>query len=360
LATDNTGPVARVATLTGDELEAWYEDYPYQVAAIDDGSPFFWHFTSFGDVLTDIDRALDPLDPEVPLMPVGFFDREGLAALGVKLSDDELTRFTYDIATWMISQFLHGEQGALFAAAQVTESVQWMDAKLYGSTQVVDEGRHVEVFHRYLEQKLGKLYVINDNLFVIIDALMTDSRWDMKFLGMQIMVEGLALGSFGTLYRLTSEPLLKKMLGLVIQDEARHVHYGVLALREHIREQLSERERREREDWAFEVALLIRNRFLAHEVYEEWFEGLITRKQWNRLVETSPGMQEFRSVMFSRLVPNLRFIGLLSERIMQHYDDAGLLGYYDGANASQITGEQMLTELDSQGSYVPDAPVAAA
>jgi hypothetical protein len=143
----------------------------------------------------------------------------------------------------MLSQFLHGEQGALLAAAQVTEAVQFFDGKLYGATQVVDEARHVEVFHRYLDTKLEKLYQINDNLFVIIDALMTDGRWDMKFLGMQIMVEGLALGAFGTLYKLTKEPLLKELLKMVIQDEARHVHYGVLALREHFTKQLDERER---------------------------------------------------------------------------------------------------------------------
>jgi ribonucleotide reductase beta subunit family protein with ferritin-like domain len=116
---------------------------------------------------------------------------------------------------------------------------------------------------------LNKLYQINDNLFVIIDALIQDSRWDVKFLGMQIMVEGLALGAFGTLYQMTQEPMLKQLLKMVIQDEARHVHYGVLALRDHFRNELSDSERREREDWAFEVALLMRNRFLAFEVYEE-------------------------------------------------------------------------------------------
>src|SRR6185503_10837979 len=184
---------------------------------------------------------------------------------------------------------------------------------------VVDEARHVEVFHRYLDTKLEKLYQVNDNLFVIIDALMSDSRWDMKFLGMQIMVEGLALGAFGAIYRQTREPLLKELLRMVIQDEARHVHYGVLALREHFNKHLSEREKREREDWAFEVALLMRNRFMAWEVYEEWGEGTMSRAQWKTLVTQSPGFRDFRKVMFSRLVPNLREIGLLSPRIMGRY-----------------------------------------
>ena len=250
------------------------------------------------------------------------------------------------LAAWTLSQFLHGEQGALFAAAQVTEAVQFFDGKLYGSTQVMDEGRHVEVFHRYVNEKLGKLYQINDNLFVIIDALMSDSRWDMKFLGMQIMVEGLALGAFGTIYKGTREPLLKQLLKMVIQDEARHVHYGVLALREHMTKVLSESERAEREDWAFEVALLLRNRFMAYELYEEKFEGIISRAQWRSIVLRTPGLEEFRTQMFSRLVPNLREIGLLTPRIVPHYERVGLMKYFAGPAANVLTGEQMITELD--------------
>ena len=156
--------------------------------------------------------SVNPLNPEVPLLPEGYFEWDELARLGVHLDAREKQQFIYSMTSWMLSQFLHGEQGALFAAAQVTEAVQFFDGKLYGSTQVMDEGRHVEVFHRYLDEKLDKLYQINDNLFVIIDSLMTDGRWDMKFLGMQIMVEGLALGAFGTLYKLTKEPLLRTAL----------------------------------------------------------------------------------------------------------------------------------------------------
>ena len=298
------------------------------------GSDLPWH------------TSVDPLNPEVPVLPPRFVDFGALKSRGLHLSKDEEQRFLHSLVFWMISQFLHGEQGALFAAAQVTEAVQFFDGKLYGSTQVMDEGRHVEVFHRYLDEKMNRLYQVNDNLFTIIDALMTDSRWDMKFLGMQIMVEGLALGAFGTLYKLTKEPLLKQLLRNVIQDEARHVHYGVLALREHISKELSESERREREDWAFEVSLLMRNRFMAFEVYEEWFEGTMSREEWKRFVMEVPGMQMFRQVMFTRLVPNLREIGLLSPRIMPHYERVGLARYFDGRAADTLTAEEMLNDLD--------------
>ena len=290
--------------------------------------------------------SVDPLNPEVPLLPETFLDFAMLERMGIRLDAKEKRELSYSLTAWMLSQFLHGEQGALFAAAQVTEAVQFFDGKLYGATQVMDEGRHVEVFHRYLDQKLNKLYQVNDNLFVIIDSLMTDSRWDMKFLGMQIMVEGLALGAFSTLYKQTKEPLLKALLKMIIQDEARHVHYGVLALKQHITKELSESERREREDWSFEVALLMRNRFMAYEVYEEWFEGRLSRDKWREFVIHTPGMNEFRQVMFSRLVPNLREIGLMSARILPRYEKVGLMQYFGGVAADKLSGEQMIGELD--------------
>ncbi len=288
---------------------------------------------------------VDPLNPEVPLVPDDFLDWEALSALGVTLDAGERRRLLYSLGTWMLSQFLHGEQGALFAAAQVTESVQFFEGKMYGATQVMDEGRHVEVFRRYLETKMHRIYQINDNLYVVIDALMRDSRWDMKFLGMQIMIEGLALGAFGVLYKRTREPLLRELLKNVIQDEARHVHYGVVALREHFREHLSDRERTEREDWAFEVALLLRSRFDSMEIYDEWFSGRMSRAQWKRFVGQSPGMADFRRTMFQRMVPNLREIGLLSARLLPHYEREGLLEYQHGLAADRLDGAQLLADL---------------
>jgi hypothetical protein len=319
-----------------------------------------------GEVALDWSTDVDPLNPETPVLPYEFFANERFAKFGVaaERNSKEDMSLRYDMLCWMLSQFLHGEQGALLASAQVTECVQWMDGKFYGATQVMDEARHVEVFHRYLATKLNKLYDVNDNLFVIIDALMHDSRWDMKFLGMQIMIEGLALGAFGLLYKMTKEPLLKNLLKYVIQDEARHVHYGVIALREHYQTAISEKELRERQDWAYEVALLMRNRFMAHEVYEERFQGAMSRKEWNELVLDSPGMSAFRTTMFERLVPNLRFIGLLDRRMERHYEDAGLMTFASGKDASQITGDMMIAELDASartmfgGALASEPPVS--
>ncbi|MBK7858495.1 MAG: ferritin-like domain-containing protein [Archangiaceae bacterium] len=282
------------------------------------------------------------LDEKELLLPESFFPVFGHPCTrGMTEKEKAIQRQSF--MSWILSQFLHGEQGALFAACQVTEAVPWLDGKFYGSTQVMDEGRHVEVFHRYLTQKLEKKYDINDNLYVVIDALMSDSRWDMKFLGMQIMVEGLALGAFGMIQQKTREPLLKQMLTYVITDEARHVHFGVLALQEHIK-QLSERERREREDWTFEVCLFLRNRFLGHELYDEFYGHAMTRKAWDALITASEMMGTFRTVMFKRVIPNLKRIGLLSERIRPKYAELGLLGYESGRAAPDLTATDLLED----------------
>ncbi|MEA1881544.1 MAG: ferritin-like domain-containing protein [Candidatus Marinimicrobia bacterium] len=298
---------------------------------------------------TDLDWSLnvDPYDHEHTILPEDMLPMADLPSWK-NLTQKEKDEQTHALASWIMSQFLHGEQGALFAAAQVTQAVPWTDGKLYGSTQVMDEGRHVEVFHTYLADKLEKLYEINDNLYVIIDALMSDSRWDIKFLGMQIMVEGLALGAFGTLRKLTKEPLMKEMLKYIITDEARHVHYGVLALQEYYTSHLSEKERIEREDWAFEMSLLLRNRFLAHEFYDEYYAHQMKRRDWDRLVLNSKFMDIFRHTMFRRIVPNLKRIGLLTDRVRPRYDELGLLQYAAGKAAPDLTAEDLMEDaLDS-------------
>ncbi len=291
----------------------------------------------------DLDWSIDvdPYDPRHELVLDELFPLNEVPSY-CSLPEKHQREHRHALLSWMLSQFLHGEQGALFAACQVTEAVQWLDGKLYGSTQVVDEGRHVEVFHRYLTTKLERLYQINDNLYVVIDALMSDSRWDIKFLGMQIMVEGLALGAFATMRTATREPLLREMLKRVITDEARHVHFGVLALGDFYRETLSEKERREREDWAFEMALLLRNRFLAHEFYDEYYAPFMSRKQWNTMLLGSGFMARFRATMFRRIIPNLKRIGLLSDRIRPYYEEIGLLEWEHHKAAPDLTATDLL------------------
>ncbi len=288
------------------------------------------------------DITVDPYDESRDLMPEAALPLPELPSYRT-LPRRRQQEQRASLTSWMLSQFLHGEQGALFAACQVTEAVHWMDGKLYGSTQVVDEGRHVEVFHRYLAEKLGKLYVINDNLYTIIDALMTDGRWDLKFLGMQIMIEGLALGAFGTMRQSTKEPLLKELLKAIITDEARHVTFGVVALRDFYAT-LPEHERRDREDWAYEISVLLRNRFLAHEFFDEYYAHCMSKREWNAAVLRSEFMLRFRTTMFRRLIPNLKKIHLLSDRIRPHYEALGLLVYEHERPSNELSLGDLLEQ----------------
>jgi hypothetical protein len=293
----------------------------------------------------DIDWSIDvdPTDQKRPILPDKFIPA-GSMGVWQTMSDKEKGAFRHAFVSWIFSQFLHGEQGALFATAQVTTAVPWVDGKLFGGTQVVDEARHLEAFHRYLSEKLKKVYEINDNLYVVLDALMGDSRWDFKFLGMQIMVEGLALGAFRTFYEVLDEPLLKQILDYVIRDEARHVHYGVLALEKLYTNGLSERERADREDWAYEVSLMLRNRFIAYELYDEFFAHRMKRSEWAKSALESEMMAAFRQSMFKRIVPNLKRIGLLSDRIRPRYAELGVLVYEQEKAAPELTHKEIMQD----------------
>src|SRR5207302_1933008 len=184
-----------------------------------------------------------------------------------KWGEKEWLQLSIESQNFMLSQFLHGEQGALVCTAQIVETVPWIDAKYYAATQVMDEARHVEVFARYLDEKLSGHYPINPHLGRLLDDIVRDDRWDITYLGMQIMVEGLALAAFGFVHMLVEEPLLKKLLRYVMSDEARHVAFGVLSLQEFYAG-LTQAELRDRQEFAFEAAIRMRDRFLQQEVWD--------------------------------------------------------------------------------------------
>ena len=249
----------------------------------------------------------------------------------------EWLEFGVQARKWSLSQFLHGEQGALICTAKIVETVPWYDAKLYASTQVMDEARHVEVFARYLDEKLEGGYQINAHLRALLDDIVTDSRWDMTYLGMQIMVEGLALAAFGYLHQLTGEPLLKKLLRYVMSDEARHVAFGVLSLQE-VYAQMSDAEIKERQIFAFEASLRMRDRFLQQEVWERM--GIDPRKIMP-VVLNDPTRIFFQQMLFSKIVPNCKKLGLLDRNdswLRRRFEEIGVIQFED----FEDTGEEYM------------------
>ncbi|MCC6213254.1 MAG: ferritin-like domain-containing protein [Polyangiaceae bacterium] len=240
-----------------------------------------------------------------------------------RLTQRERDALALELPAWMQSQFLHGEQGALLAASQLVSAVPDLDSKLYASSQVFDEARHVEVFDRYLHTKVGHSYPISPHLKHLLDLILKDSRWDMKLLGMQIMVEGLALAAFSVTRDTVDEPLLRSLTTYVLQDEARHVAYGVLALQD-LYGDMTERERAEREDFVYEAAVLMRDRFLFQQVWEKL--GL-PMQECTEATLNNEGQRQFRRMLFSKIVPAVKRIGLLSDRQRARFHQLGILEY---------------------------------
>jgi hypothetical protein len=262
------------------------------------------------------------VDLEAPSGPPELFPLYG-SDIYRRLSDKELSSLNIEINAWTLSQFLHGEQGALLATAQLVDSVPDLDSKLYGSTQVVDEARHVDVYNRYLHEKVGFSYPVSSHLKTLLDMILLDSRWDMKFLGMQIMVEGLALAAFNMIRNTTYEPLLKALTTYVMQDEARHVAFGILSLQDYYAEQ-PEKEVREREDFVFEAARLMRDRFLFQDVWEK--VGL-PGEECAQIALHNEGQKMFRQMLFAKIVPAIKRIGLLSNRQRERFHELGILQF---------------------------------
>jgi len=260
-----------------------------------------------------------------------------------KWGDKEWIQLGVEGQNWTLSQFMHGEQGALVCTAKVVESVPWIDAKYYGATQVMDEARHVEVFAKYLDTKLSGHYPINAHLRMLLDDIIADSRWDMTFLGMQIMVEGLALAAFGFMSAMTTEPLLKQMLRYIMADEARHVAFGVLALQDYYTE-LSGPEIRERQEFAFEAAVRMRDRFLQQEV---WDRMGVSPRDVIPIVLAAPDRAAFQVMLFSKIVPNLKKLGLLDAGdgwLRTKFTELGAIQFEDWADTEDEVAMFQLAE----------------
>jgi hypothetical protein len=268
-----------------------------------------------------LDWSID-VDPESELIPdaaIGIYGTE----MWARLSPREIERLRHEAITWQLCQFLHGEQGALLATAQIVDTVPWHEAKQYGATQVMDEARHVEVYRRFIQEKLEHEYPVNAELKKLLDLILTDSRWDMKFLGMQIMVEGLALAAFTTMRDTANNTLLRDLTAAVAEDEARHVAFGVLSLREFCRD-LSEKDRAEREDFVYEASVLMRDRILNRDVWQRMGMDVDACVQ---SALASPLAIEFRRRLFSKIVPNVKSLGLLSDRQRRRFADLDILEF---------------------------------
>jgi hypothetical protein len=266
----------------------------------------------------DWDLPVDPYDVlGRPDHTVGIFGSPQWHKLGPR-DRDELKQH---VSAWQFSQFLHGEQGAMICSARIVETVPDLDSKFYACTQTMDEARHVEVFSRFVQDKVGLTYPISPHLKTLLDETLTRSEWDMPYLGMQVLIEGLALAAFGVLRGLTTTPLAKQVIAYVMQDEARHVAFGRMALKD-CYAQLTSRERAEREDFIVEGCYLMRDRLRGREVWENLGYDVAACTDY---INRSRAWQTYQSLLFSRIVPVVKDIGLWGPKVQQAYADMGVL-----------------------------------
>ena len=260
------------------------------------------------------------------------------------LPEEERLEYMRHDQAWTLSQFLHGEQGAMLVASQLVSCAPTYQAKLYAASQTFDEARHVEVFARYIKEIHGIEYPINKSLKALIDKILSDERWDLKFIGMQIIIEGLALAAFQTTKETSNCPLLRQLVHYVIRDEARHVTFGVNYLQEFL-ETLTEEEVEDRAMFAYEACVVMRARIINTELPARWFG--MSEEEILEMVVNDDTQDMFNNMLFSRVMPNLKKIGLLTDKVMPLYEDLNLTSYIESESDFEIDWAELNKPLES-------------
>jgi hypothetical protein len=317
-----------------------YEDERSRLLALyDKGKKQQWDAAERIDWSQDLDPE-NPQDIDDRLIPIFG------SPLWEKMTKQEKVKVRHHQQAQTLSQFMHGEQGALMAAARIVQTVPDLDAKFYAATQVMDEARHVEAYARLLNEKLGMAYPITPGLKALLETVLTDRRWDMTYLGMQILIEGLALAAFQRIRDYAKNRLAASVNAYVMQDEARHVAFGRLALRDFY-PQLTESERAEREAFVVEACYHMRDRFNQKELWENL--GLPV-KEAIEVAMASENMRLFRKRLFSRIVPTVKDIGLWGEKVQKAFADMGAIEF------AEVDGDALL-EQDARAAAEFDAGV---
>ena len=258
------------------------------------------------------------------------------------LTEAEKIEFDRHDAAELLSQFLHGEQGALLVASQLTSCAPTYNAKLYAASQTFDEARHVEVFNKYLQERIGFNYPVMPGLKLLLDKILSDPRWDLKFIGMQIIIEGLALAAFERQRAAAMDPLLKDLFYLVIRDEARHVTFGVNYLEEFV-QTLSDEEKEERADFAYEACVVMRNRFGSDNVMKQFGWNV---EEAQEVLNQSENARLFNNLLFAKIMPNLKRIGLVTEKTQEKYAEMDILQFQDLEDHGNIDWDELSQPLD--------------
>ncbi len=282
----------------------------------------------------DADTALDwstPVDHDNPLgMPDSFVWIAGSRRWD-RLPERDRNVLRRHTAAWSTSQLLHGEQLGLLSVAKIAQTVPDADAKLFAATQIMDEARHAEAFSRYLTTKIGISYELTESLSSLFACILADSRWDLAALGVQIMIENLAMAIFALQRDHTTEPLARALMARIMQDEARHVAFGRILLRRYYGD-LTAAERRDREEFVTEACWTLRDGFVGEAMWNNLDYGA---QECIAIAKQSAALRQYRRRLFMRIVPALKDIGLFGPAVRDALDKMGVLGFAGTAAAEQ-------------------------
>jgi hypothetical protein len=235
------------------------------------------------------------------------------------------------IAAWRLSVLVYGEQGAMLACSQMVDIVQGTDEKFFQATQVMDEARHNEVLERYIQTRLGGLhYPMPENERVLFDAILTDKRWYIKTIALQLVAETFAVAIFKMMGEAAADPLLRQVCTRILQDESRHMGFGMLALPDIVRE-ASDAERQEMEDFTCLALEKVLTGFFPVEAYRDIGfsraqidEVKVYRRDVAARNDYAVYRKYFKRDMHASMVNNLARIGLLTERVRPRLSDLGI------------------------------------
>jgi len=262
-----------------------------------------------GDVPWDKTHEPDVSPYATPHEPLsGFRDYD-------ELPDPEKIRISWRLHCLEISDILYGEQGALLISAQLVNCMPDMTAKLFASSQVMDEARHVEFFSHYLQHVVGHVNPPECRLQTVVDAMVRDQRWDFKLISCQILIESIALARLQELRGTIVIPVMRHAIDYIMQDEARHVHFGTNSLRDHV-ERLSCADIQMRSDYVMDQLFNLAGTMntgarLADEMNWNLPE---LRRHFRQRRSAKPVLREG---VFRQLRLNLKSAGLLTQKTLQ-------------------------------------------
>jgi ferritin-like protein len=239
-----------------------------------------------------------------------------------RLSEADRVQLNRNLTAWRLSVLVYGEQGALLACSQLVDVVAGTDHKFFQATQVMDEARHNEVLERYLQHRLGgRHYPMPANERELFDVILGDSRWYVKTIALQLVAETFAVALFRMMAECARDPLLAEICRRILQDESRHMGFGMLSLPEVVAG-ASPAERRELEDVTCLALEKVLTGFFPAEPYRDLgfspaqvAEVQAYRRDAAARNDYAVFRKYFKRDMHGSMVGNLARIGLLTERV---------------------------------------------